>query len=480
MPSIEEKRDYSKGVEELEDCIKGVEEFEDYIKIGGHRIYADRELRKTILSRNGSCVVQFQNVLAIPGLLGAVGMPDMHAGVAFPVGTVAAVDLSSENACVCPEGVGGDINCGVRCLRSNLFISDIQDHLNELADLINNAIPAGVGNACSQTITLTELNEILAKGMKYLYDKGEIPLEDLKYTESNGSAEGDSRLVYQSAKGKGLNQLGSLGSGNHYIEVQVVDKICNQILADKLHLKKDQIMISIHTGSRGLGNAICTNFVQECKDSKDLVVSDGCLKFLRFNSELGMKYTKLMNSACNYAWVNRSVITNKVREAFKKLWSGSRVDNVYDAGHNIAKIEEIKGKVLLVHRKGASRILPPGHPDLPEDYQSIGQPVLVGGSMGTNSYLIAGAPGCTESFNSSCHGSGRLLTRGEARRTLEYENVAKSLGERGIIFRSGSESGLVEEAPECYKDVHRVVASSENAGLSTTVVLLRPVLVIKG
>lgn len=523
-------------------------EHEDFIEVDGHRIYVDNELRKPLL-QSPDALAQFSEMQKIPGLIGAVGLPDMHSGYFFPVGSVAAVDLSNPDACISPEGVGYDINCGVRCLRSNLKLSDLAGHAEELADTISGAVPAGMGMSGAPAVALSYINGILESGMKYLYEQGEVPLDDLIYTESGGSLEGSSRAVYQKAKSRGLVQLGSLGSGNHYLEVQVVEEIFDAATAEVLGLEEGQILVSIHTGSRGLGHVVCNAFMEEVKkerangakykthrsiakcssagassdgekdangtakearinmagaaagalnnsmdatknsrNRKDLLRADEgdadeTVNYVPYHSLLGQKYMLLMNSASNFAWANRAAITRHVRQAFAALLPQSRLDVLCDVCHNIAKLEAFGAdgaRKVLVHRKGASRVLPPGHKDLSDRDRDIGQPVLVGGSMGTCSYLVVGGKLAEETFNSTCHGAGRLLSRSEARAAFAYEDVAADMRKKGIVFRCEAREGMVEEACGCYKDVTRVVEHSAKVGLTRTVARVRPVIVIKG
>ncbi|KAI5149073.1 tRNA-splicing ligase RtcB (3'-phosphate/5'-hydroxy nucleic acid ligase) [Enteropsectra breve] len=489
-----------------------IKQFEDHIEVNGAKIYVDAELRQPLLDNSNekkdrNALLQFIDAISIPGGIGSVGMPDMHAGSTFPIGTVAAVDINHPEACICPEGVGSDINCGVRFLRTNLMFSEISGRMEELADLLYAAVPSGVGigNTPSDphkntsenvlcyehdtpeldskqfNIDLSLINGVLEKGLTHLYENGIIPYDDLKYTESNGSLEGNSKIVYQCAKGKGLSQLGTLGSGNHYLEVQVVDEIFAGAAAEKLNLKVGQVVISIHTGSRGLGHNTCESFMKEVRGN---IAGKNKLEYIPYFSEQGQKYKQLMFAASNFAFANRAIITQRVRKAFRKIFPECRIDNVYDVCHNIAKIEKhsVNGdeKNVLVHRKGASRALPPLHPELPAEYALIGQPVLVGGSMGTCSYLLVGGENSSEAFNSTCHGAGRLKGRCEARRIFKYGDVTKDLKAKGIVFRCGSEMGCVEESDQCYKDVNSVVGHSDKLKLTKRVVKVLPKIVIKG
>lgn len=465
----------------------------DYVEVNGHRIYVDEELRKPILSESSSTLSQFVEMQEIPGLLAAVGLPDIHSGYGFPIGSVAAVDLGDPRAAVSPKGIGFDINCGVRCMATNLFIGDCEGRLEELADALAGAVPTDVGGGIPGGSEV--LNDILDRGLDALSFLRET---DRLHTESRGCLPGCSRLVGQKAKACGLSQIGTLGSGNHYLEVQVVDEIIDRESAGVIGIEQGQIVVSIHTGSRGLGHTVCGDFLAEVekrrsdsmKYSKYWAEREGGSQVesgpptaesaIPVASPLGQKYIALMNSAANYAWANRAVIAGRVGDVFSALFPGAVLSVIYDASHNIAREESVNNKTLLVHRKGASRILPPGHGELPPVYSAIGQPVLVGGSMGTFSYILVGAQGAASTFFSTCHGAGRLLSRREARTAFSYEGVSEELGTKGIIFRTVSNNGLVEEAPGCYKDVTRVVSHSNKVGISKSVARLRPIVVIKG
>lgn len=420
-----------------------------------------------------SSITQFAKIIKLPGLIGAVGLPDIHPGYAFPIGSVAAIDLSLPEASISPEGVGYDINCGVRSLRTSLCIGDLEGKKDLLADALFKSIPSGVGGS-HPMVTLKKLNGILNEGLKYLEEHQMIPAGERKYVESEGCLEGDSRAVSQKAKGRGLSQLGSLGAGNHYLEIQAVDEIYDKEAATAFGLEIGQILVSIHTGSRGLGHVVCSEFTERI----------GKTQHIPYHSREGSEYMRLMNSASNFAWANRAFISTKVEGVLKKIFPDVECKLIYDVAHNIAKVEQIcvdgEDKTVLVHRKGASRAVPPGHPELPEEYLGVGQPVPVGGSMGTCSFILAGDRRSDLGWYSTCHGAGRILTRGQARKTLDYNAIVKEMADKGIIFRSGSEIGIVEEAPCCYKDIEAVVEISRKAGLTKTVARAVPIIVIKG
>lgn len=476
-----------------------VEVLKDRIIVDGHPIYVGELHRDALLNDHfcthtspsvnslsnnipiplynpDSALVQFARMTLLPGLIGAVGLPDIHSGYTFPVGSVAAIDLSHPDASISPSGIGFDINCGVATLRTSLHLDQFHQYKQLVADALFRSIPSGIKNdqTKSQQIKpitdLKTLNGIFDHGLNYLEQIGMISPGTSKYVESNGSLSGNSRLVPQKVKGRGITQLGSLGSGNHYLEIQSVCDIFDDELAKSLGIFIDQIIISIHTGSRGVGHLICN--LAGCAD-------------LKFNSIDGIKYFNLMNSAANFAWANRAMIAEKTTNELKRILGNEiKVKMVYDTAHNIAKIEKIKIKdkimEILVHRKGASRVLPAGHEELPDEYKEIGQPVTVGGSMGTNSYILVGGNKAADGWYSACHGAGRLMGRSEAKKKVKYEELVREMNEKGIIFRSETESGLIEEAPCCYKDVDEVVRVAENIGLVKRVAKLKPIIVIKG
>lgn len=462
----------------------------DFILVNGCRIYVNESLRRPILEeyeqdRDRSAILQFAAAQRLPGLSTVIGLPDFHAGYALPIGSVAVVDLDHPKACVSPDGVGFDINCGVRCLRTNLTTADLSDEKkNMLADLLLKEVL--FEEKCTMDgEAIRHINCILDRGMDYLLDLGIVTKDDIECTESHGSLPGNSRLVGQAAKSRGISQLGTLGSGNHYLEIQVVERIFDEETARCMGVSVDQVLVTIHTGSRGLGHKCCSDVLKEIstgstpqKTMGSSKCSPGSLEFVPYSSEIGQKYMSIMYSASNFAWANRSVIADRARKCFSEVLPGTKLEMVCDVCHNVAKVEDLSR--VLVHRKGASRVLPPGHPELPERYVRTGQPVPVGGSMGTHSYLIAGAPGCTETYFSTCHGAGRLISRSLSKKMFSYENVVNDMKKKGILFRTGSEGGMVEECSECYKDVDAVVEHSERVGITRTVCRVRPILVIKG
>ncbi|KAJ1449226.1 tRNA-splicing ligase [Pelagophyceae sp. CCMP2097] len=441
-------------------------------------------------------IKQIANVAALPGIVGAsIGLPDIHSGYGFAIGHVAAFDVNDREAVVSPGGVGFDINCGVRVLRTNLFEKDIEGLKEQLAQALFDHIPVGVGSKGVIPTTPPNLDAALEMGMDWSLREGYAWAEDKEHCEENGRMlQADHRKVSQRAKKRGLPQMGTLGAGNHYCEIQVVDEVFDKAAAKRMGLDQvGSVCVMIHSGSRGLGHQVATdallNMERAMERDKGLITNDRQLACARIHSQEGQDYLSAMAGAANYAWVNRSSMTFLVRQAFAKQFSCTPDDLdmhvVYDVSHNIAKVEEhvVDGrrKTLLVHRKGATRAFPPHHPLIPVDYQFTGQPVLVGGTMGTCSYVLTGTEkGMAKTFGSTCHGAGRASSRNKTRRTLAYDDVLASLAAKGISIRVASPKLVMEEAPEAYKDVNSVVDTCHNAGISNKVVKLRPVAVIKG
>eukprot|EP00056_Hartaetosiga_gracilis_P022872 m.33601 g.33601 ORF g.33601 m.33601 type:complete len:519 (+) comp9874_c0_seq2:51-1607(+) len=440
-------------------------------------------------------VKQVANVAALPGIVGhSVGLPDIHAGYGFAIGNMAAFDMDDPEAVVSPGGVGFDINCGVRLLRTNLDVSDVEPVKEAIAQALFDHIPVGVGSKGVVPMTAKDLDEALEMGMDWSLREGYAWAEDKEHCEEYGRMlQADASKVSTRAKKRGLPQLGTLGAGNHYAEIQVVEEIYNKHAARKMGINRTgQICVMIHSGSRGLGHQVATdalNTMSVAMERDGIEVNDRQLACARINSEEGQNYLKAMAAAANYAWVNRSTMTFLCRQAFAKQFNTTPDDLdmhvIYDVSHNIAKVEKhmIDGELkdLLVHRKGSTRAFPPHHPLIPVDYQMIGQPVLVGGTMGTCSYVLTGTEkGFKETFGSTCHGAGRALSRAKSRRTLEYQDVLKKLEKQGIAIRLSSPKLVQEEAPQSYKDVTEVVNTCHTAGVSKKAVKLVPIAVIKG
>lgn len=453
-------------------------------------IYASEDMLEAILS--DKAVEQVANVAFLPGIVKhSLAMPDIHWGYGFPIGGVAATDVE-EGGVVSPGGVGFDINCGVRLVRSNLFEKDVRPKLKDLVYALHNEVPAGVGSKGEIRISAHEERKLLAEGARWVVEHGYGSSEDLDATEERGEIKGaNPDNVSPRAYERGKNQSGTLGSGNHFLEVQVVDTIYDKDLADDFGLEKDQVTLMIHSGSRGLGYQVCDEYARDFIQSLSkygIEVPDRQLACAPVNSPEGKAYLGAMRCAANYAWANRQCLMHLARGVFEKVFRMSPKDLgmglIYDVAHNIAKIEKhnIDGreKTLCIHRKGATRAFPPGHPELPPKYQKTGQPVIIPGDMGRNSYLLVGTEGAKETFYSTCHGAGRLMSRSAAVRAGRGRSIARELEAKGIIVKSTGRELLSEEMPDAYKDVNQVVSVVHGAGISKRVCRMKPIGVIKG
>jgi len=436
---------------------------------------------------------QVANVAFLPGIVShSLAMPDLHWGYGFPIGGVAATRV--RDGVVSPGGVGFDINCGVRLLRTNLTKEEIRPKIERLiADLFVN-IPSGLGSTGKIKVDEKELDKVLVRGSQWAIERGYGETEDITVSEESGCIKGaNPDKVSSKAKKRGIPQLGTLGSGNHFLEIEVVDEIYNQEAAAVMGIDNiGQVLVLIHTGSRGFGHQVCSDYVAslgEAVKKYSINLPDRQLACAPVQSSEGQDYLAAMACAANYAWTNRQCITHWVRESFVRVLAKSRselgLEQVYDLAHNIAKIEEhtINGQklTLCVHRKGATRAFPAGHPDIPDVYRNIGQPVLIPGDMGRCSYVALGTElAMKETFGSTCHGAGRVKSRAAAKRSLRGADVARALAARGIIVKTGSMGSLAEEASEAYKDVNEVVAITDKAGISRKVARVVPIGVIKG
>ncbi|PJC47181.1 MAG: RNA-splicing ligase RtcB [Candidatus Omnitrophica bacterium CG_4_9_14_0_2_um_filter_42_8] len=455
-------------------------------------IYANDSLLPGIL--NDKALEQVANVAFLPGILKySLGMPDIHWGYGFSIGGVAATDPDNGGV-ISPGGVGYDINCGVRLVRSDLTLDDLKPRLEILVNALFNNIPSGIGSSGNIRASAKDEEEIFLKGAGWAVKKGYGVKEDLECTEDKGSIEGaDPSKVSKRAYERGRDQSGTLGSGNHFLEIQIVDEIYDEKKAEAFGLFKGQIAMMIHSGSRGLGYQICDDYVKSmigCLGKYNISVPDRQLACAPINSPEGRAYLGGMKCAANYAWTNRQCLMHLARNVFEKVfnksWNSLGLKLVYDVAHNIAKMErhavDGKEKLLCVHRKGATRAFPPGHIDLPERYKEAGQPVIIPGDMGRVSYVLAGSPGAMrETFGSTCHGAGRCLSRSSAIKACHGRQIDKELfNKSGIIVRAKTRTTLAEEAPEAYKDVNEVVDVVHGAGLSVKVCRMRPLGVIKG
>lgn len=453
-------------------------------------IFSSEEMLAAVM--RDESLEQAANVACLPGIMGnSLAMPDIHWGYGFPIGGVAATDM--EEGVISPGGIGFDINCGVRIIRSSLHREDLTPVVDGLADSLFKNVPSGLGSRSTERLSINELEEVLTLGSEWAVEKGFGWEEDLPHTENGGRMkDADPSKVGDKARKRGMPQLGSLGSGNHFVEVDFVDEVFNPELAAYLGLEKGTITVTVHCGSRGLGHQIATDYLKVMERSvreSGIELPDRQLACAPITSQEGKEYYEAMCCGANYAWANRQMITHWVRESFSKIFGKSAEDIemklVYDVAHNIAKIEEhtVDGKKRLgmVHRKGATRAFPAGHPELPSELRSKGQPVIIPGDMGTGTYVLMGQQGSMEkSFGSCCHGAGRVMSRKAAMSSISAESVRLTMKERGIVLRSGSKEGIIEEAPETYKDLDAVVDVVCNAGLASKVVRLHPLIVIKG
>lgn len=454
------------------------------------RIYADEPLLQKMLSDR--TIMQARNVSSIPGIVGqSIVLPDGHEGYGFPVGGVAAMD--AEEGMISPGGVGYDINCGVRLLRSNLTEQTVRSKLKDLVTDLFSSIPSGIGSKGSVKLSHSELDEVLVNGVNWAIDHGYGSSDDSDVCEENGQIKNaDPNKVSEKARKRGAPQLGSLGSGNHFLEVQKVAEVHDEEAANRMGLKEGTITILVHCGSRGFGHQVCSDYLrvsEQAMTKYDINLPDRELACVPNNSEEGDSYRKAMFAALNFAWSNRQMLTHWTRKSFERVFNQSESDLemrlVYDVAHNIAKVEKHKvdGKErkVVVHRKGATRAFPANRDEIPSRYRDLGQPVLVPGSMGTASWVLLGQPNSMDlSFGSTAHGAGRTMSRSKARRNYSEDDVKKSLNEKGILIKALTRDGVVEETPQAYKDVDSVVNVSHNLGIATKVAKLVPIGVIKG
>ena len=418
-------------------------------------------------------IEQIVNVACLPGVQRySIGLPDIHFGYGFPIGGVAAFSL--RNGIVSPGGVGFDINCGVRMIRSNLGMADIEDKLDELTEKLFKNIPSGVGSKGKIRLEQDEINDVLDYGAEWAVKNGYGWQEDLEVLEENGRMlDADSSIVSDKAKKRGIPQLGSLGSGNHFLEIQIVDEIYDEKVAEVYGLKEGMIVVMIHTGSRGCGHQICSDYLRimdKAYKKYKININDRQLACAPLDSKEAQDYIQAMAAAANYAWANRQMMTHWVRE---------------DVAHNIAKMERHKvynrEEELLVHRKGATRAFGPGREEVPEKYREVGQPVLIPGTMGTASYVLCGTEtAMEETFGSTAHGAGRILSRSKAKKDFDADEITDDLAAKGIKIKATSKHVIEEEAPGAYKDVDSVVRVSDSTGIAKLVAKVKPLSVCKG
>ncbi len=451
------------------------------------RVYVSEKMLEDIF-RDRS-LEQLIDLCCLPGIQKhGIAMPDCHEGYSSPIGGVAAIRIS--DGIISPGMQGYDVNCGMKLLKSNYSEKDIKPHLDELATEIQKEVPSGLGKGRQVKLDISSLDKILEGGAKHLVKKGYGEKEDIENCEAGGCLEYAAPSVVSSyAKNRGRDQVGTLGSGNHFMEIQKVAEILDEEVGQAFGLFKDQIVIMIHTGSRGLGHQVATDYIKEfvgLMGKYKISVPDREFACVPFNSPEGQRGLSASACAANYAWANRQMIAHFIRKAWRDILGekSSSLAALYDVAHNIIKKEKysINGKEteVAVHRKGATRAFPPGHPEIPEKYREVGQPVLIPGSMGTASYVLVGQKEGEEAFFSTCHGAGRTMSRHEATRRVSGQEVVESLESKGIIVKCWSSRGIAEEAPLAYKNIHDVVEVVHNAGLSKKVAKLVPLAVIKG
>ena len=483
--------------ENLREIMKKIDDYRYLIpKHGNMRvegmIYATENMLTHLFRENA--LQQVVNVATLPGIVGrSMAMPDIHWGYGFPIGGVAATDF--ENGVISPGGVGFDINCGVRMVRTDLNVEQVKPKIKELINTLFGLVPSGLDSKGLKPVSISELNEVLEMGAEWIVERGMGWDSDLRHMEEGGRMSiADSRAVSDSAKKRGHTRLGSLGAGNHFLEVQVVEEIFDSEKAKKYGITETgQVVVMIHTGSRSLGHQVCSDYLKVMEKgvkTYHITLPDRQLACVPVNSVEGENYLKAMAAAANFAWANRQTIMHQVRIGFERVFGESAEDMgmelVYDVAHNIAKIEEhvVNGrrKKVVVHRKGATRAFGREQSDIPSDYRDVGQPVLVPGDMGSSSFLLAGTDiAMKETFGSTCHGAGRVMSRREAVRRFMQQNIVEKLyREKGIYVRAKSYRVAAEEAPDAYKDVSEVVNTTHGAGISVKVARMIPLGVVKG
>jgi tRNA-splicing ligase RtcB len=454
-------------------------------------VFADARLLARIAEEQA--LDQVANVATLPGIVNySLAMPDIHWGYGFPVGGVAAFD--TEDGVISPGGIGYDLNCGLRLIRTNLEEAQVRQQLSALVDALVVAVPSGVGVSGHYKVGMGEIDTVLKDGARWAVQKGYGWADDLEVIEANGALlQADPDTVSHAAKQRGRGQIGTLGSGNHFLEVQVVDEVFDAVAAEVLGIGQlGQVVVFVHCGSRGLGHQVCTDYLRTAERAArehGIPLVDRQLACMPFRSPEGQTYFGAMSAAANFAWANRQVITHGVREAFSRVFRQSPqalgMALVYDVAHNIGKIEEYtidgRPRQLIVHRKGATRAFPPHHPEVPARYREIGQPVLIPGDMGRYSFVAVGTEGAMRlSFGSTAHGAGRVMGRKQAVRALAGVDVAEQLRQQGILVRAQDRGLLAEEAPAAYKDVADVVRVCDAVGISRRVARTRPIGVVKG
>ena len=487
MPS----QSYHGPLEKVNDyCFRIPRSYKPAMRVDG-LIYADDQLIDRIVADQAP--EQVANVATLPGIQSAsLAMPDIHWGYGFCIGGVCATD-PEQGGVISPGGVGYDINCGVRLMRSTLSAAQVQPLISKLVHALFAAVPCGVGQTSKHKFDRKQLMQLMECGPSWLIGRGLAVPRDIEYTEAGGRLDGAKpQFVSDRAIERGTGQCGTLGGGNHFLEIQIVDQVFDDTAAQAMGLAKDMVCVMIHSGSRGLGYQVCDDALRMLRDAPQrygIELPDRQLACAPVHSDEAQKYLGAMRAAANFAWCNRQIMMHEARRVFAKAlgrsWQDMQMDLVYDVAHNIAKLEshEVSGvsKNVLVHRKGATRAFPPGHAELPAAYATIGQPVLITGSMGTASWVLAGQPGSMlHTFGSTCHGAGRAMSRTQAVKMAKGRNIERELADRGVIARARGWRGLAEEQPDAYKDVDHVVEVVHKAKLSSKVARLKPIGVIKG
>ena len=453
-------------------------------------IFASEDMLPSI--REDNAPEQAANVATLPGIVGpSLAMPDIHWGYGFPIGGVAAMD--AKEGVISPGGIGFDINCGVRLVRTDLEVDDVRPRIKELINRLFKNVPAGVGSKGVIKFSGSGFDDVLKYGAEWAVENGYGWKEDLKATEEGGRMTGaDPSKVSDKAKHRGIPQIGSLGSGNHFLEVDVVEKVFDEEAAKAFGLREGQVTVTVHCGSRGAGHQIATDYLQVMERSvrkTGIQLPDRQLACAPVGSREGQDYFAAMSCGANYAWANRQMILHWIRQSFEEEFRTDAeklgLHQVYDVAHNIAKVEEheVDGRrhEVYVHRKGATRAFPKGHPDVPEQYRSVGQPALVPGNMGAGSYVLVGEERVMkDAFGSTCHGAGRVMSRSQALRTFTVQGIREDLDRKGIYLKSATKDGVLEEAPEAYKSIEQVISVVVGAGLSRRVAKLTPLGVMKG
>lgn len=455
------------------------------MKVPGRIFLSD----KLITDLESGTIEQVANMATLPGIQKyAMAMPDAHIGYGFPIGGVAAFD--AQNGVISPGGVGFDINCGVRLLRSEMHVDEVRPHSDDLINALYRDVPSGLGSESKFKVNESELNEVFAMGARWAVEHGYGVPADLEHCEESGEMKGaDPSKVSKKARDRGRPQLGTLGSGNHFLEIQYVQEIYDEEAAKAFGLKKGNVTVMIHCGSRGAGHQICTDYVkvlEQASKKYGIKLYDRQLACAPLSSREAQDYFAAMACGANYAWANRQIISHWVRGAFSSYYkSDVKLDLVYDVAHNVAKFEEheVDGKrmKLCVHRKGATRAFAPGREEVPVAYRKVGQPVIIPGSMGSASYVLAGTQKAMDmTFGSACHGAGRVMSRHEAKKDVRGSEVRQELLERGIIVKAPKDSAIAEEAPEVYKEIDDVIEVVHRLGISKKVARLVPIAVAKG